>query len=867
MAIHLIAILLLFSIVQSSSAQCPPKCVCSKLSSDDAPEKLQVVCDGISLAEISEKLTSADPVDLIVKNGQFDELPNAALKKINLGKLTLLQNGIERIANGVFKDLSKNFRELLIRDAALQVIENSAFNDLQFIQNISIQDAHSLEKLPKLQNLPELRFLGINNNSVHFLESGFLSNLPKLKEISLRKNRIEIFDMQAFAKIPAVTSLDLSGNLLKDISFLPLVLRSLPSLNFLLLAQNKIQTIPVNFLDGLSSLLLIDLRRNEIAKLPERLISSDSGNSVLRELYLGQNFINEIPADFFDNLTGLKTLSFANNSLSLIGQQFAPLKDLLYLRLEGNRLQRISNDAFATLARLQVLSLENNHLTLLENGVITDKLELQTLDLSRNYLQEFRGTELKNLPKLQNLFLSSNKLRNLYAGFETLPDLRRLDLSSNQISNIDDNTFANLRNLETLQLENNLFMKVPMNALTALPALERLTLGGNRIHFLAAFKPIGRLKYLSLDKNILQNIDTDVFSQLSELRQLFLNDNQISVLQPGAFGNLYTLYILDVSRNFIRTVPENVFHNLLALETLDLSANEIERLGTGLLGNLPSLRSADFSQNRIVLLEDNAFTKTPNLMQLNISRNQLNVVPGIIGKLGKLRRLDLGYNQIRRVEDQSFDGLSQLEIFFLQKNPLCYISGAAFRKLDKLTSLDLSSTDLRYVPQTAFKPNQDYSQINMDGLTVECDCNMRWLQAIKPLVRCGYVGSVSANRISQISFDTLPCPKGDPLQHASEECQIQNIATRPPRTGMQSPLDAGADSSAGTERPDDNKILMKGSATQAWLTVNEHKEKAEELAAIQAAKQTRNPNSGVLLRSDGGLLAALAALFFALVVL
>ncbi|OQV12684.1 putative Insulin-like growth factor-binding protein complex acid labile subunit [Hypsibius exemplaris] len=842
--------------VQFISAQCPPKDArinCDCVGLDGELDRQRVVCSGVKLTDVADLFRNVGPLDLTLQNGSFSSLSGEFFSTTNVGKLTLINNGIERISVGDLKGAT--LRELTVSEPGLRSVDDLALNDVPSVQRFSLSDSTVLERFPKLKGLPNLDFVAYTNNSVRFLEAGTLSELPALRDIDLRRNKIEIFDISTFGDhLDRVRRLDLTGNAIADLSFLPLVLRQLPSLNFLFLQGNKIARIPSGMLDGLNAILTVDLSRNEIITLPDAI--STNASSTLRELYLGHNYIAQIPPAFFQHIPNLRTLSFANNSLNVIDTELAPLKDLLYLRLEGNKLQRIASQAFTTLARLQTLSLTGNLLTVLENNVFSGTNELVTLDLSHNYIQEFRGTEMKNLTKLEILLFSGNRLRNLYAGFESLTALKRLDLSGNQISNIDNDTFASLISLETLQLDGNLFMRLPMPALERLPLLEKLTLSNNRLLRLPVLKKVGHLRTLTLDHNSIPDIPKGAFANLPELRQLLLNANQISEVHEDSFANLFMLYVLDLSDNLIQTLPPKVLDNLVSLETISLAHNDLYRLEDGTLGNLPMLRSADFSHNQIAIISEGAFTKIPHLTQFDLSWNGLNRVPLPVSKLEKVRKLDLSHNRIRRIEDADFGALEKLENLYLQRNPLCLLSDKAFSQASGLNYIDLSHTDLHRVPETAFRPKQDFSSVVLDGVSVDCDCNSKWLRLLKPNVRCGSPTSVMEMKLADINPDFMTCAVED--KAAADRCTVLPVTGKlakknPPSVGDYAAPSPPSPVSVTPAADPDTQLLAKGSIVQAWPTRAELEAKALEMDAIQSARQTAAMNGGLILRCSRSL--------------
>jgi Leucine-rich repeat (LRR) protein len=174
-------IFLFFLFSVSVRCQCPakqatPKCECSVL--EGGPEKLRVLCTGVKPADFSSMFGNLGALDVTLQNGGFSSLSTSSSSSgqffvgINVGKLTLISNGIEKLSLGDFKGSSSSFRELSVSEPGLRLVEDLALNDIPSIQRLSVSDSAVLERFPKLKGLPNLTSVSFTNNSVRFLESG-----------------------------------------------------------------------------------------------------------------------------------------------------------------------------------------------------------------------------------------------------------------------------------------------------------------------------------------------------------------------------------------------------------------------------------------------------------------------------------------------------------------------------------------------------------------------------------------------------------------------------------------------------------------------------------------------------------------------
>ncbi|VDN27069.1 unnamed protein product [Cylicostephanus goldi] len=140
--------------------------------------------------------------------------------------------------------------------------------------------------------------------------------------------------------------------------------------------------------------------------------------------------------------------------------------------------------------------------------------KLTSLNLSGNKINNF---ELMNLPELKELRLHGNVLNIIHPmAFMNVPQLQYLYMRDNLIGSLDGNRLQAFRNLEILDVTNNLLQK--------LPELKDLT----------------NLKQVRLDGNLIEKVETLAFSNNPKL--------QLISLQVSRFFSLsYTIFLKNFS--------------------------------------------------------------------------------------------------------------------------------------------------------------------------------------------------------------------------------------------------------------------------------------------------------------------------------
>jgi Leucine-rich repeat (LRR) protein len=217
---------------------------------------------------------------------------------------------------------------------------------------------------------------------------------------------------------------------------------------------------------------------------------------------------------------------------------------------------------------------------------------------------------------------SSNRLPNESLDvISQMSSLRDLKLASNLLTGALDDQFANLTELEILDLRGN--------KVSALPP------GVDKMH---------RLRILNLSENSFEVLPFDGLSKLP-LTELSARKNKLS-----------------------GTLIEDTIDSLPQLQTLDVSMNQLTRLiPLGAAIALPVLHALCLSMNRLQGLPD--MTTWTNLLTLTVDENSMSSIPHSFTALDKLRSADFSGNDIRVVPPE-IARMENLSMIRLSGNPL-----------------------------------------------------------------------------------------------------------------------------------------------------------------------------------------------------
>ncbi|KAM3327873.1 hypothetical protein P3S68_033335 [Capsicum galapagoense] len=381
-------------------------------------------------------------------------------------------------------------------------------------------------------------------------------------------------------QLPNLESLDLSGNNFNRSIFLSLSrLTSLKSLN---LGSNNLRS-GIGRLSGLHNLEILDLSVN--------FLNDESVHSVLELNTSG---------------TTLKKLDIRNNRFQsfIPNEDLGTLRNLTYLLLDGNTLDKDFLQHSGVMLSLKVLSVSNCNL----NGTLP-----------------VQG--LCDLKYLEELSLSFNNFHgNLPPCLGNLTFLRVIDLTQNQFTgNIASSPLSGLLSLEYLLLKDNNF-EIPIS--------------------FESFANHSKLKYVIPDDNSLV-VQTSVKSWIPkfQLEALSLTNNCSDM--PNFLHYQRNLRQLSLSEcNMGGNFPNWLLENNTRLEEIYLDGNAFT--GTLQLSFLPNLKTFDISNNKIQgQLPPNIGSIFPNMLRLQMSKNMIEgTLPSSFGDMKNLQCLDLSYNKL-----------------------------------------------------------------------------------------------------------------------------------------------------------------------------------------------------------------------------
>ncbi len=532
---------------------------------------------------------------------------------------------------------------------------------------------------------------------------------------------------------------------------------------------------------------------------------------------------------------------------------------LNHINLAGSRLQFISQNAFGNLEELELVNLDYNFLGSLIGTEFSPLSNLQSLGIRHSHLQEIPQQSMCNMQHIQRVFLMKNEIKRLKLDpcFQHLFELRHLDMSGNPLHKILHTDFLPLKDIalsglvlddcKLEALENNVFIyliklrvlslqKNKLERLPRLPAgLHALYISGNNLkliddhvygnliflhvlqidnigvthaHFGAGFKNLLQLHFLSLKKNVLNQLLKSDFVNLevAQIQTLIIDQCKVQSIEAGTFQKLYHLQYLSLIGNGLTAKALEIGLSMASwenLETLHIEINHLTDIDgqtfrsitqsrlrflnmmdaningivpRGAFQNLEHLKWLSLDGAGIKDLEAESFINSSNVKNLSISNNKLTSFPphldiplleylslswnrGIttirredLKWYPNLRTLDLSHCSLETIGKETFTFNRKLSKLMLNANNLAMsLTPGILLNLDNLEDLRLSDNkDINIFDVQAFGPIPNIIHLQLNFLHILGRNTTKLSESLQNLTH------LESLELSSIEIDTIP---------------------------------------------------------------------------------------------------------------
>lgn len=343
-------------------------------------------------------------------------------------------------------------------------------------------------------------------------------------------------------------------------------------------ARSSLSAIPPGLFESFPKLEVLNGSACELKQVRSR---NFAPAKALRELYLRDNNLHELPGEAFFGANRLQKLDLSGNSIaSADASAFRRLRQLKTLLLGGNQLTELKPLLFDDLAELEGLELQQNRLRVIDERQFEGCTSLTTLNVSHNALKSFSMAQFERRWLFDLIDASYNFLTTV-----TIPsNLRQLVATGNGIRTV--RTAGANSSLILLKLPHN-----KLDSVDGLPEFEKLIsldLSYNQIRSFdfASVAKFGKLILLKLDGNQLETVSNTLVNRMTNLKYVHLADNNFA----------------QFDLNVLRTVPRVL--------KLDLRRNRLERFTvTDLAGSFPVMVRLMLEGNRLKCDDNRALLK------------------------------------------------------------------------------------------------------------------------------------------------------------------------------------------------------------------------------------------------------------------
>lgn len=234
---------------------------------------------------------------------------------------------------------------------------------------------------------------------------------------------------------------------------------------------------------------------------------------------------------------------------------------------------------------------------------------------------------------LSNLSLSGNSLLHIPDALAGFSNLTALDINHNTLESVFDRferfAWFPIRNsLRNLSLLSNWISDIREDSFEFLDNVESLNLRKNGLHHFSrrAFNNNSKIQWLDLSQNLLTIFHLEKSYVLPRLTYLDLSHNRIISLTSSLSRAIFNIVTLDLSFNSMTTVAPFSLNNLKHLKLLDL--------GNGRLEDLPA---TNLKTNLRINEEDRVIVNFNNDGNPTINCDCFSVFPKLLKELDKRR--------------------------------------------------------------------------------------------------------------------------------------------------------------------------------------------------------------------------------------
>lgn len=462
-------------------------------------------------------------------------------------------------------------KKLALQNNRINSMSADVLNSVPDVIHLNISH-NSLLEIPSLNHLTSLEVLDASYNNIHTIPETALQGQRNIKYINLSDNHITEVPDNVFLPCSSLTKLDLSNNF---ISYLHPSLFMGLRIQTLLLQRNVLQDIGKQF-SNMKQLRELNLSSNRIKDTIQKLMFPPN----IEMLDLSDNLFEHIRPHAFEGLSQIIMVDLRFNKISTLSLDALKVSSSRFaktgFRFEDNPL--ICDCNLLWLRRWSQATegpiIVNLNITECTGAYGYPKVPLKSIPEDRFLCKyeslcmqscmccDFDACDCKyKCPDDCECFNSADLFtthhiqcsnKNISTVDEYIPKIATmLDYSGNDLSIIKTHSFLGLDYVKTLYLNNS-----------------RIELISN-----GSFVGLTRIKTLRLSNNLITALQSDMFRGLENLENLYLDNNGILEIQDGVFSHVTSLKTLILSDNRLKTMTDYMSTLIFRVSHVSLLAN------------------------------------------------------------------------------------------------------------------------------------------------------------------------------------------------------------------------------------------------------------------------------------------------------
>ena len=469
---------------------------------------------------------------------------------VNLEKLKLEENLIEKIPEGLFKNNTR-LTEISFRCNSIEYLPLLLFNNLTHLLKLDLgQNSFGKTYIFFIRNA-SLKTLILDRNDIQVIDDYSFCNMHNLKHLNLEKNQIHMLNNDCFFRLKKLHDLNLGYNKILELrqeSF-----RNLQHLHKLTLSRNALKSLSDNLFQNNKHLKDVSIKHNQLQYVDLKVFKN--------------NPIEHLTLDIDGNLNW--KLFKHNVELKRL---FLLVRNTETIKFDNDFTKYFENKHKLEVFKLVLILIEIDLRFKFNVMQFLVKLHIESIrqisDIKRSLITwaSFEGMnhlEMITFINLNLLFVRSNN------DFNTcIPNLKYIHFRSN----INVTQFVSLPKLVFLKLVDCPMTSFTEDTFDQIPNLTCATFLKTSLDYISVnlFKHNSTLKDLNFTSSKIQEFPDYIFKELIHLRILNLSNNRIKCITKFNFYGLNRLMQLDLSYNPIMIFHEEAIMPLVSLEMLIL---------------------------------------------------------------------------------------------------------------------------------------------------------------------------------------------------------------------------------------------------------------------------------------------------------